>query len=90
MSMSQDMRPVSGTSLGHDGEKNNYFNMAGIKEILEVERTRESAADWWRINLFQEVASIVLTRSVPGFVCVSCMASRPATACTRELKTPWH
>ncbi len=28
--------------------------MAAIKEILEIERSRETAADWWKIHLFQE------------------------------------
>jgi hypothetical protein len=28
--------------------------MAAIKEILEIERSRETAAGWWKIHLFQE------------------------------------
>lgn len=43
--------------------------MAGIKEILEVERARESVADWQLINLFQE-GSFYRAYEVSAWLCV--------------------
>ena len=62
--------------------------MAAIKEILEIEQSRESAEDWRKIHLFQEgsfyrayeVSAWLAAITVrPGF-----MASRISTICVRS------
>lgn len=42
--------------------------MAGIKDILEIEQSRETAEDWRRIHLFQE-GSFYRAYEVSAWLC---------------------